>query len=437
MSKSNTFRFDKHKRGETLQIFVYGEIGMDFFGEGVSALNIVKLLSENPDVAGIEVHINSGGGNLFDGVAIHTALVHHPAPVTTFVEGVAASAASLIAMAGDVRNIAQGSIIMVHNAAGTQRGDAREMQKKADLLLLLNTEMASIYAARTGLETSTVLEMMDAETWLRAGDAVDQGFATHVIEAEIAASVDLAAFDYKHAPTLHAAGGKFVSYGVPTPSLPTPKLSAPTIEPAHNGDLEMSKILAQAAGLTETATDAEIVAEMSNLRANAGCVAELEKQIADFKASALAIAEVVGETGDKAVGMVAAWKSSHATLAQNTTDLEAIKAQAEKDKMAGLIKAAKDGGKLTADLETFALTCNLQTLEGFLASLGKVVPIDVVHVPKEGKVDASKNATGYSFDGVDYADMDGLQKAAFAVSNPVEWQAALAILMDRYSPLTA
>lgn len=158
-------------------IGIYDGIGENWDGSGVTAKRISAALRTigNNDVV---VNVNSPGGNYFEGVAIYNLLKNHPAKVTVNVIGVAASAASIITMAGDEILMGESANIMIHNAMGVAFGNKQDMQATIDLLTRLDADMVEVYVARTGQSKAAIQAMMDAETWLSVDDALDKGFAT-------------------------------------------------------------------------------------------------------------------------------------------------------------------------------------------------------------------------------------------------------------------
>jgi ATP-dependent Clp endopeptidase proteolytic subunit ClpP len=129
----------------------------------------------------IEVQINSPGGNVFDGLAIYNALRLHPARIVTRVDGLAASAASVIAQAGDHRIMVSSSQMMIHEAWGVAVGNAADMLDMATLLEQQNTVLAELYAERSGGDVDNFRQMMATETWFTAQAAVDAGLADEVL----------------------------------------------------------------------------------------------------------------------------------------------------------------------------------------------------------------------------------------------------------------
>lgn len=162
------------------EIFIYDEIGGS---AGVSADDFVKDLNEI-DADNITLRINSPGGSVFDAIAIYNALIQHPANITTRVDALAASAASIVAMAGDTIEMMVGSQLMIHDALGMEQGNAREMRDMANFLDKQSDNIASIYAARAGDQSEEAIKnwrnLMLAETWMFAQEAVDMGLADQV-----------------------------------------------------------------------------------------------------------------------------------------------------------------------------------------------------------------------------------------------------------------
>lgn len=157
------------------EVFIY-----DFIDEfGVNANDFVRDLRAIT-AKSIDLHINSGGGLVFDAVAIFSALKNHPAKVDVSVDGVAASAASFIAMAGDTIAIEKPAKMMIHDAGGLVLGNAADMREMADLLDDLSDTIAGIYADRAGGTVAKWREAMRAETWYGAAEAVKAGLADKV-----------------------------------------------------------------------------------------------------------------------------------------------------------------------------------------------------------------------------------------------------------------
>lgn len=164
------------KEETTAEVLIYDEIGGSL---GVDAKTFVEELNAIT-ADNIGVRINSPGGSVFDAVAIYNALVMHPAKVTTYVDALAASAASVIAMAGDECVMMVGAQMMIHDALGIEIGNAKAMREMADFLDSQTTNIATIYANKAGGEIDAWLKLMYAETWMFAQEAVDLGLADSV-----------------------------------------------------------------------------------------------------------------------------------------------------------------------------------------------------------------------------------------------------------------
>lgn len=164
-------------------ISVYDVIGEDpWSGEGVTARRVAGALRSIGQNA-VTVNVNSPGGDMFEGLAIYNLLREHPAEVTVKVMGLAASAASVIAMAGDKIEMGLGSMFMVHNSWGLVMGNQNDMREASETFAEFDAAMADIYAARTGADRADIEAMMNAETWLRAERAIEVGFADATFEA--------------------------------------------------------------------------------------------------------------------------------------------------------------------------------------------------------------------------------------------------------------
>jgi ATP-dependent Clp protease protease subunit len=181
------------KKGSTGEIYVYDVIGAGFFEDGVTAKQFAKDLKALGDVETLNIYINSPGGSVFEGTAIHNIIARQKARKIVQIDGLAASIASVIAMAGDEIRIAENGMMMIHNPWALAIGDAAEMRKMADALDKIAEAIRASYLSQTGMDEEKIIALMDAETWMSAADAVEMGFADSIIEAaDIAA---MAKFD--------------------------------------------------------------------------------------------------------------------------------------------------------------------------------------------------------------------------------------------------
>ncbi|AOP43667.1 head maturation protease, ClpP-related [Edwardsiella piscicida] len=164
-------------------ISIFDVIGQDYWGDGVTAKRIGAVLrSLNGD--DVTVNINSPGGDMFEGLAIYNQLREYEGKVTVKVLGIAASAASIIAMAGDDIQIGRGAFLMIHNCWVVAMGNRHDLEKVARDMEPFDSAMQDIYSARSGLSNDVVAEMMDNETYINGSDAVEKGLADSVLSSD-------------------------------------------------------------------------------------------------------------------------------------------------------------------------------------------------------------------------------------------------------------
>lgn len=178
---------------DTAVIRIFGDIGESWWGDSVSAARFAQELDDLGGVSALEIRLNSPGGDMFDGVAIFNTLRNHSARKTVFVDGLAASAASVVAMAADELVMGTGTQLMIHDAWSMFMGNADDARKQADVLDQLSGSMAEIYADRAGGKASEWRASMREETWYGADEAVSAGLADRVVRRESAETPDDAA----------------------------------------------------------------------------------------------------------------------------------------------------------------------------------------------------------------------------------------------------
>lgn len=165
-------------------ITMFEDIGEDFWsGGGVTAKKVAAQLRAIGDRP-VEVQINSPGGDMFEGIAIYNVLREHPQEITVKVMGMAASAASLIAMAGDRIEIGVSSFLMVHNCWVLAMGNRHDMASVSAWLEPFDQAMVDLYALRTGKPAAEIGALLDAETWMSGSTAIDKGFADALLPAD-------------------------------------------------------------------------------------------------------------------------------------------------------------------------------------------------------------------------------------------------------------
>ena len=181
------FNMTPAENGRETEISIYDAIG----GYDINAKQFVNELNEIQSET-IHLRINSPGGSVIDGTAIFNALKRHSAKVITHVDGLAASMASVIAMAGDEVHMADNALMMIHNPWTISMGDADELRADADLLDKMQANILSAYG-RSQYEAEEIKDLMDAETWFTAQEAFDAGLVDHIEGGLRAAACDITA----------------------------------------------------------------------------------------------------------------------------------------------------------------------------------------------------------------------------------------------------
>lgn len=175
---------------EDRTIGIYDVIGEDWWtGGGFTAKRMsaaLRSLGKGP----VTVAINSPGGDMFEGLAMYSMLREHPGEVTVKVMGIAASAASIIAMAGDQVQVARAGFLMIHNCWLLAAGNRHELRDIADQLEPFDLAMADVYAARTGEDVKAMQKLMDRESYIGGSAAVSQGFADSLLESDEISKTD-------------------------------------------------------------------------------------------------------------------------------------------------------------------------------------------------------------------------------------------------------
>lgn len=176
------------REGEN-SISIFDVIGADFWGDGVTASRIAGAL-RSMNGGAVTVNINSPGGDMFEGLAIYNLLREYEGKVTVKVLGLAASAASIIAMAGDEVQIGRGAFLMIHNCWVYAMGNRHDLAQIAADMAPFDKAMSDIYQARSGLDSAAINKMMDGETYIGGSEAVEKGFADSLLSADEIADDD-------------------------------------------------------------------------------------------------------------------------------------------------------------------------------------------------------------------------------------------------------
>lgn len=173
--------FKAQVEGDTTEITIYGDIGESWWGESTSANDIKNALND-VSTNTITIRLNSPGGDAFDGITIYNQLKNHNAKVIVYVDGLAASAASIIAMAADELIMNTGSMLMIHEASTFTWGTKADIKKTLNALEGIDKSIADIYMTRYSGERAELENMVESETWFTANEAVEVGLADKVNE---------------------------------------------------------------------------------------------------------------------------------------------------------------------------------------------------------------------------------------------------------------
>tara|TARA_R100000654_G_scaffold6055_2_gene16178 strand:- start:5434 stop:6468 length:1035 start_codon:yes stop_codon:yes gene_type:complete len=180
----------KNKAGKTADVYIFDEIGT----YGVTAQEFINDIKDLKDLP-LNLRINSLGGDVFDGMAMYNVIKRREAKTTVYIEGIAASIATIIALGADEVVMAENSLFMIHNAWGGTMGEAKDMRKTAETLDKISGELTDIYRKKTGLSYDVLSEMMDEETWLNAEEAFELGFVDTISDSiKVAAKYDVSKF---------------------------------------------------------------------------------------------------------------------------------------------------------------------------------------------------------------------------------------------------
>ena len=264
------------------EIFIYGDIGDSWYGESVTAAQFVKDLAA-VDASHITVRINSFGGSVPDGITIHNAIKRHPAQVTTAIDGLAASIASLIAMAGDTVQIAENAMLMIHAPWGGVMGNAAALRDYAAMLDTWALAMSTSYAAKSGQSEADILSLLQdgADHWYTAAQAKEQGFADQVVTASPESAGAMASFDltrYRTAPAALVAAGAQRTPAAAAATLPVAP-STPSLEKA------MTQVTTPAASATNAPAAATTDLDAIRAKAAADALAADTQRRADIRAA--------------------------------------------------------------------------------------------------------------------------------------------------------
>lgn len=198
----------RSKSATKAEIVIYSPIGEGFWGDSLSAKQFSDTLkSLDPAVNEITVRLNSPGGDVFDGITIYNRLKQHKAKIIVHIDGLAASIASIIALAGDEIIMGEGALYMIHLPWTFAYGNRTDFDNVVNRLMDVEEQLIGIYARKTKLDRSEIKAMLEAETWLDADQAVEKGF----VDKKIEDSMPIAASALQNSKWIHKAPRNFHS----------------------------------------------------------------------------------------------------------------------------------------------------------------------------------------------------------------------------------
>lgn len=405
-------RFEASMAGDVLELSMLDIVGEDWWtGGGITSKGVQEKLAANPKAKTIKILLNSPGGDAFEGLAIQSLLRRHGANVEIEVVGLAASAASIIAMAGDTIAMHEGSLMMVHEPWTFAVGDAAEMRTTADFLDKVNSSGLDVYARRTGRPRADVAKIVADETWMTAHEAVKEKFANSVVtgaqpEPQTKARAAAQVFMSMRQPARQQASAaeKTAELALLSASLPEPHAAPPApIEspatpalpsvaakagsnPERSNHMQFSAKVLALLGLPENADQAAIEAAitekceasaastvaLSGVKiVGASTEAEASAKIVELQKTSM---ELMANTGagdrSEAIARIAAWRAGSERepgllkqLAELKNDVRAAKRDAAVDRLSKegrLSPSQHDWARANfqdaESLETFALT---------------------------------------------------------------------------------
>ena len=294
----------QNKAGETADIYIFDEIGT----YGVTAQDFISEIKGLKDMP-INLRINSLGGDVFDGMAMYNVIKRREAKTTVYIEGIAASIATIIALGADEVIMAENSLFMIHNAWGGTSGEAKDMRKTAETLDKITSELTDIYVKKTGLSVDALAEMMDEETWLNAQEAFDLGFIDTISDSiKVAAKYDVSKFknitqeEIKNKLSININNKKMTN----------------ELKDWFNSKVE--EIVASVKGEVKVSAD---VAEQTAITVNLGDNEEITNKISEFEAKNIELSNKISLLEEELVSA----KGNNETL---TVEVEGLNAKINK-----------------------------------------------------------------------------------------------------------
>lgn len=407
MSKALTYQL---AAGGTLEISMVGTIGDGWSEDPITAKGVRKALDSSKNVQSIKAHIDSSGGNFFEGLAIYQMLQEHPADVEITIGARAASAASLIAMAGDSISMHETSTMLVHPVWTIAMGNAAELRKVADEIDQLSESAVTAYAARTGMDAKAMRSLMAEDRFMSATEAKKLGFATHIRKAkdnkQSSISEPEVRDEIENMRTHAQASAAALRVAAMSPQQPTQTQPAPSA-PVNNEEQHMNlAVILAALSLSEGATEAQVLTSINGLKASA-------------EAGTKTLSLLGAKSFDEAQGTIAALNSAKEQGAKDAAELKSLREKSEQSERDGIVAKLEAEGKVTpAQKKDLLPTLSLAGLKAFAATAPKVLTGDGKTEPR---TEVTKTGTGgeqaLQHKGKTYAQMSNTERAELRKEN--------------------
>lgn len=390
--------------GADVEFAILDVIGVDWIDGAITAVMVERELKKFPQAKKIRVLLNSPGGVASEGIAIYNLLKRHPAEVEVEVIGEAASAASVIAMAGNRIIMRTGTWMMIHRGLSFAFGHSDELRNAADALDVITGGAVDIYAEKTGLDRDEVETLVEATTWLSAHKALELGFAHELGDGEAAPapSADLENENEDIDVRIHVAVNQAPLRGLM--SKPAPAMGRTQPPEKNMAGEDKDKGVLQLLGVN---TAAEAVARQAVLGR---------------------IETLTGKSGDEAIGVLMAWKASHEQLPQLQAQQAELSKAAEAADLEKAIGDAKQAHKLAPGEE--ATLRQLVTSGELSTKAAKAMLATKVAIPQLAKSTPGASAipdvvsdVSLKHEGKSYAELKPAQRAALKKSNPDLYEA--------------
>jgi len=340
--------------------------------KGVTSSAVRDAFKANKNAKSIVCNIHSAGGEVLDGLAIYNLLASHPAHVTVKIPTLAASIASIIAMAGDSIEIGRGAFMMVHNPYAQTKGGSEELRKLADVLDKMKDSMVAIYSKRTGKSKEDCEKLMEAETWMTGPEAVKHGFADKLVDG----------------PKKAIAADSLKIYAkVPDEILeeltkPVIENEAPALVQSQTGETEMDEKFTKALEDAFAAFEKKMDAKYGKTP-EAKKPAFLEKKDGDESSDDGSSDESSDGSSDMPKDKAKAEASVLSALVEANKMVAALNAKLEaqnKTAFEARVSEAVVAGKLLPSQKAWALTLDNKSFDSYLAAVGdQVFPVGKEH----------------------------------------------------------